>query len=154
MFNWRKKLLTSLDIKKQEKMLKKKHEVEVPKLISKRLFYVNEDTGSYVDGRHTIDDRPFSAADRSDRKHAKIQAEQIKNKRPVEIQLPSTAIKSARFDEAKGAIYVTYVNGGGKEYVFQGDKNDWLRFMNSGSKGRHVYYVMKKNNQAPKSWYM
>lgn len=152
MFNWRKKLLTSLDLKKQEKMLKKKHEVEVPRLISKRLFYVNEDTGSYIDGRHTIDDRPFSAVDRSDKKFHKRQAEQIKNKRPVEIQLPSTAIKSARFDEDKGAIYVTYV-GGDKEYVFQGDKNDWLRFMNSGSKGRHTQYVLRKHNQAPKSWY-
>ena len=153
MFNWRKKLLTSLDIKKQEKMLKKKHEVEVPRLISKRLFNINADTGSYVDGGVTIDDRPFSAVDRSDKKHAKIQAEQIKNKRPVEVQLPSTAIASARFVEDEGKIYITYV-GGDKEYVFQGDKSDWLRFMNSGSKGRHTQYVLRKYNRAPKSWYM
>ena len=152
MFNWRKKLLTSLDLKKQEKLLKKNKPVEVSTLISKRLFDVNKDTGSYVDGTHIIDDRPFTAVDRSDKKFHKKQAEQIKNKQPVEIQLPSTAIKSARFDEDKGAIYVTYV-GGDKEYVFQGDKKDWLNFMNSGSKGRHTQYILRKYNQAPKSWY-
>lgn len=135
-------------------MLKKKHEVEVPRLISQRLFHVNEDTGDYVGGKITIDDRPFTGDERNARRFRKIQAKQIKNKQPVEVQIPSTAIASARFDEDKGAIYVTYVNGGGKEYVFQGDKKDWLYFMNSGSKGRHVYYVMKKNNRAPKSWYM
>lgn len=153
LFNWKKKLLTSLDLKKQNKLLKKKHTVEVPKLISKRLFDINKDTGSYVDGTHTIDDRPFTAVDRSDKKFHKRQAEQAKNKEPVEVQIPSTAIESARFDEDKGAIYVTYVNGGGKEYVFQGDKKDWLNFMNSGSKGRWVQYVMRKYNQAPKAWY-
>lgn len=153
MFNWRKKLLSSLDIKKQEKLLAKKHSVDVPRLISKRLFDINADTGSYVDGEVTIDDRPFTKDERSSRKHEKIQAEQIKDREPVEVQLPSTAISSARFDEAKGAIYVTYVGGGGKEYVFKGDKQDWLRFMNSGSKGRHVQYVMKVHNQAPRSWY-
>lgn len=154
MFNWKKKLLTSLDIKKQEKLLKKNKPVEVSTLISKRLFDINKDTGSYVDGKVTIDDSPFTAVDRSNKKFHKRQAEQIKNKQPVEIQLPSTAIASARFDEEKGAIYVTYVNGGGKEYVFKGDKKDWLNFMNSGSKGRHTAYVLRKYNQAPKSWYM
>lgn len=153
MFNWRKKLLSSLDIKKQEKLLKKKHAVEVPKLVSQRLYHINEDTGSYVDGEITIDDRPFTNEERNTRKFRKIQAKQIKNKQPVEVQIPSTAIESARFDEDKGAIYVTYVNGGGKEYVFQGDKKDWLYFMNSGSKGRHTQHVLRKNNQAPKSWY-
>lgn len=152
MFNWRKRLLTSLDLKKQEKLLKKKHTVEVPRLISKRLFDVNKDTGSYIDGTHTIDDRPFTAVDRSDKKFHKRQAEQIKNKQPVEIQLPSTAIKDARFEEDEGKIYITYV-GGDKEYVFKGNRRDWLNFMNSGSKGRHVQYIMRKYNQAPKSWY-
>lgn len=152
MFNWKKKLLTSLDLKKQEKLLKKKHAVEVPRLISKRLFDVNKDTGSYIDGTHTIDDRPFTAVDRSDRKFRKKQTEQVRNKQPVEIQLPSTAIKDARFEEDEGKIYITYV-GGDKEYVFKGDRKDWLNFMNSGSKGRHVQYIMRKYNQAPKSWY-
>lgn len=152
MFNWRKKLLTSLDLKKQEKLLKKNKPVEVSTLISKRLFDINKDTGSYIDGTHTIDDRPFTAVDRSDKKFHKKQAEQIKNKRPVEIQLPSTAIKSARFDENKGAIYVTYV-GGDKEYVFKGDRATWLNFMNAGSKGRFCAYVLKPYHQAPRSWY-
>ena len=70
----------------------------------------------------------------------------------MEVQLPSTAIESARFDEDKGAIYITYV-GGGKEYVFKGDRNDWLQFMNAGSKGRHTQNVLRVKNQAPKSWY-
>lgn len=150
---WKKKLLSSLDIKKQEKLLDKKHTVDVPRLISKRLFDINADTGSYVDGKVTIDDRPFTKDERNSRKHEKIQAEQIKDKEPVEVQLPSTAIASARFDEDKGAIYVTYVGGGGKEYVFKGDKATWLSFMNSGSKGRFTAYVLKPYHQAPKSWY-
>lgn len=150
MLMWQKKLLSSLDIKKQESLLKKKHSVEVPKLISKRLFGINSNTDSYIGGDISIDDRPFTENERKN--YAKLQAEQIKNKEPVEVQLPSTAIESARFDEEKGAIYITYI-GGGKEYVFKGDKKDWLNFMNSGSKGRWVQYNMKKYNQAPQSWY-
>ena len=152
MFSWRKKLLSSLDIKKQEKALDKKHTVDVSRLISKRLFDINDNTGSYVGGKTTIDDRPFTDDERNTKKYERTRNEQIKNKEPVMVELPSTAIESARFDEEKGAIYITYV-GGGKEYVFQGDKKDWLKFMNSGSKGRHAQYVLKVKNQAPKSWY-
>ena len=76
-----------------------------------------------------------------------------KSNEPVEVQLPSTAIANARFDEDKGAIYITYVGDSGKEYVFKGNKKDWLNFMNAGSKGRYVQYVMKVMNQAPSSWY-
>lgn len=152
MFNWRKRLLSSLDIKKQEKALDKKHTVDVHRLISKRLFDINDNTGSYVGGKTTIDDRPFTEDERNTKKYERTRNEQIKNKEPVMVELPSTAIESARFDEEKGAIYITYV-GGGKEYVFQGDKKDWLNFMNSGSKGRHAQYVLKVKNQAPKSWY-
>ena len=151
MFNWRKKLLSSLDIKKQEKNLDKNKTVEVGKLISKRILSRNADTGHYVGGDVTIDDKPFTAEDRDN--YAKKRAKQIKNKGSVEVQLPSTAIANARFDEDKGAIYITYVGDGGKEYVFQGDRKTWLDFMNSGSKGRYVQYVMKVHNQAPKSWY-
>lgn len=152
MFNWRKKLLSSLDIKKQEKLLDKKHTVDVSRLISKRVFDVNADTGEYVGGKTLIDNRPFTEDNRNTKKYEKTRNEQIKNKEPVMIELPSTAIESARFDEDEGAIYIRYV-GGGKEYVFQGDKKDWLDFMNSGSKGRWVQYVMRQYNQAPKSWY-
>ena len=42
MFNWKKKLLSSLDINKQEKVLDKNKTVEVAKLISKRLFDINK----------------------------------------------------------------------------------------------------------------
>jgi hypothetical protein len=150
MFNWAKKLLSSLDIAKQEKTLRKKHSVEVPKLISKRLFDINSNTGSYAGGKVSIDDRPFTADERNARKYDKLRAEQVKDKEPVMVELPSTAIASARFDEDAGKIYVTYV-GGDKEYVFKGDKNDWVRFMNAGSKGRHVQYVLRQFNQAPRS---
>lgn len=151
MFNWKKKLLNSLDIKKQEKALDKNKTVEVGKLISKRILSRNDDTGSYVGGKLTISDKPFTEDDRKN--YGKKLSERIKNKGPVEVQLPSTAIANARFDEDKGAIYITYVGDGGKEYVFQGDRKTWLDFMNSGSKGRYVQYVMKVHNQAPKSWY-
>ena len=150
MFGWKNKLLNSTELKKQNKLLNKKHTVEVAKLISKRILSRNADTDSYIGGKLTIDNKPFTAEDRD--KYAKKRAKQIKNKEPVEVQLPSTAIESARFDEDKGAIYITYV-GGGKEYVFKGDRNDWLQFMNSGSKGRYTQNVLRVKNQAPKSWY-
>ena len=149
MFNWKKKLLSSLDLKKQNKLLDKNKTVEVGKLISKRILSRNAD--SYIGGKLEIDDRPFTAEDRD--KYAKKRAKQIKNKEPVEVQLPSTAIANARFDEDKGAIYITYVGDSGKEYVFKGNKKTWLNFMNAGSKGRYVQYVMKVMNQAPRSWY-
>ena len=150
MFNWKNKLLSSLDLKKQNKLLNKKHEVTVAKLISKRILNRDEDTGHYIGGKLDISDKPFTKEDRDN--YAKKRAEQIKNKEPVEVQIPSTAIESARFDEDKGAIYITYV-GGDKEYVFRGNRGIWLNFMNAGSKGRYVQYVMKVMNQAPKSWW-
>ena len=140
-----------MDLKKQNKLLDKNKTVEVGKLISKRILSRNDDTGSYVGGKLNISDNPFTEDDR--KKYGKKLSEQIKNKGPVEVQLPSTAIANARFDEDKGAIYITYVGDGGKEYVFQGDRKTWLKFMNSGSKGRFVQNVMRKYNQAPRSWY-
>lgn len=149
MFNWKSKLLSSLDLKKQNKLLDKNKTVNIGTLISKRILNRNGD--SYVGGKMKIDDKPFDEDDRDN--YAKKRAKQMKNKEPVDVQLPSTAIANARFDEDKGAIYITYVGDGGKEYVFQGNRNDWLNFMNSGSKGRYVQYIMKVKNQAPKSWY-
>lgn len=153
MFGWKNKLLSSLDLKKQNKLLNKNHTVEVGKLISKRALSRNADTGSYIGGELNISDKPFTEDDRKN--YGKKLSERMRNKgnKPVEVQLPSTAIANARFDEDKGAIYITYVGDGGKEYVFQGDRKTWLDFMNSGSKGRYVQYVMKVHNQAPKSWY-
>ena len=148
MFGWKNKLLSSLDLKKQNKLLNKKHTVDVATLISKRILSPNND--SYIDGKLEIDDKPFTKEDRDN--YAKKRAKQIKNKEPVEVQLPSTAVSNARFDEDEGKIFVTFV-GGDKEYVFKGNKNDWLSFMNSGSKGRWVNYVLKIQNQAPRSWY-
>ena len=152
MFNWKNKLLSSLDLKKQNKLLDKNKTVEVGKLISKRILSRDEDTGSYIGGKLEIDDRPFTEDDRKN--YGKKLSERMKNKsnEPVEVQLPSTAIANARFDEDKGAIYITYV-GGGKEYVFKGNKKTWLNFMNAGSKGRYVQYVMKVMNQAPRGWW-
>ena len=150
MFNWKNKLLSSLDLKKQNKLLDKNKTVDVAKLISKRILNRNEDTGSYIDGKLTIDDKPFTAEDRDN--YAKKRAKQIKNKEPVEVQLPSTAVSNARFDEDGGKIFVTFV-GGDKEYVFRGNKKDWLNFMNSGSKGRWVNYILKNYNRAPESWW-
>ena len=153
MFNWKKKLLSSIDLKKQNKLLDKNKTVEVGKLISKRILNRNADTDSYIGGKLTIDDKPFTEDDRKN--YGKKLSERMKNKskEPVEVQLPSTAIANARFDEDKGAIYITYVGDGGKEYVFQGDRKTWLDFQNSGSKGRFVQNVMRKYNQAPRSWY-
>ena len=138
-----------MDLKKQNKLLDKNKTVEVGKLISKRIL--NPNNGSYIDSKLEIDDKRFDEEDRDN--YAKKRAKQIKNKEPVEVQLPSTAIANARFDEDKGAIYITYVGDSGKEYVFKGNKKDWLNFMNAGSKGRYVQYVMKVMNQAPRSWY-
>ena len=153
MFNWKNKLLSSLDLKKQNKLLDKNKTVEVGKLISKRILNRDEDTGSYIGGKLTISDNPFTEDDRKN--YSKKLSERMRDKsdEPVEVQLPSTAIANARFDEDKGAIYITYVGDSGKEYVFKGNKNDWLNFMNAGSKGRYVQYVMKVMNQAPSSWY-
>ena len=138
-----------MDLKKQNKLLDKNKTVEVGKLISKRIL--NPNNGSYIGSKLEIDDKRFDEEDRDN--YAKKRAKQIKNKEPVEVQLPSTAIANARFDEDKGAIYITYVGDSGKEYVFKGNKKDWLNFMNAGSKGRYVQYVMKVMNQAPRSWY-
>ena len=152
MFSWKNKLLSSIDLKKQNKLLNKKHEVSVARLISKRILNRDEDTGSYIGGKFEIDDKPFTEDDRKN--YGKKLSERMKDKsnEPVEVQLPSTAIESARFDEDENKIFITYV-GGDKEYVFKGNKNDWLNFMNAGSKGRYVQYVMKVMNQAPRSWY-
>ena len=150
MFSWKNKLLNSTELKKQNKLLDKNKTVDVEKLISKRILNRNEDTGSYIGGKLTIDDKPFTAEDRDN--YAKKRAKQIKNKEPVEVQLPSTAVSNARFDEDEGKIFVTFV-GGDKEYVFRGNKKDWLNFMNSGSKGRWVNYILKNYNRAPESWW-
>ena len=64
MFNWKNKLLSSLDLKKQNKLLDKNKTVDVAKLISKRILNRNEDTGSYIGGELTIDDKPFTKEDR------------------------------------------------------------------------------------------
>ena len=142
-----------MDLKKQIKLLDKNKTVEVGKLISKRILNRDEDTGSYIGGKLTISDKPFTEDDRKN--YGKKLSERMRDKsdEPVEVQLPSTAIANARFDEDKGAIYITYVGDSGKEYVFKGNKKDWLNFMNAGSKGRYVQYVMKVMNQAPRSWY-
>lgn len=139
-----------MDLKKQNKLLDKNKTVDVAKLISKRILNRNEDTGSYIGGELTIDDKPFTKEDRDN--YAKKRAKQIKNKEPVEVQLPSTAVSNARFNEDEGKIFITFV-GGDKEYVFRGNKKDWLNFMNSGSKGRWVNYILKNYNRAPESWW-
>ena len=78
MFNWKNKLLSSLDLKKQNKLLNKNKTVEVGKLISKRALSRNDDTGSYVGGKLTIDDKPFTEDDRKN--YGKKLSEQMRNK--------------------------------------------------------------------------
>ena len=142
-----------MDLKKQNKLLDKNKTVEVGKLISKRILNRDEDTGSYIGGKLTISDNPFTEDDRKN--YGKKLSERMRDKsdEPVEVQLPSTAIANARFDEGKGAIYITDVGDSGKEYVFKGNRKTWLNFMNAGSKGRYVQYVMKVMNQAPRGWW-
>ena len=142
-----------MDLKKQNKLLNKNKTVEVGKLISKRTLSRDEDTGRYIGGKLEIDDRPFTEDDRKN--YGKKLSERMKDKsnEPVEVQLPSTAIANARFDEDKGAIYITYVGDSGKEYVFKGNRKTWLDFQNSGSKGRFVNYILKNFNRAPESWW-
>ena len=151
MFNWKNKLLSSIDLKKQNKLLDKNKTVEVGKLISKRILN-RDNEGSYIGGKLTIDDRPFTEEDRKN--YSKKLSERMKDKsnEPVEVQLPSTAVSNARFDEDVGKIFITFV-GGDKEYVFRGDRKTWLDFQNSGSKGRFVNYILKNFNRAPESWW-
>ena len=151
MFGWKNKLLSSIDLKKQNKLLNKDHVVEVGKLISKRILN-RDNEGSYIGGKLTISDKPFTEDDRKN--YSKKLSERMKDKsnEPVEVQLPSTAIANARFDEDAGKIFATFV-GGDKEYVFRGDRKTWLQFMNSGSKGRFVNYILKNFNRAPESWW-
>ena len=104
MFNWKNKLLNSTELKKQNKILNKKHTVDVSRLISKRILNRNDDTDSFIGGKLEIDDKPFTKEDRDN--YAKKRAEQIKNKEPVEVQLPSTAIANARFDEDTVVGYI------------------------------------------------
>lgn len=146
MFRWKEKLLSSLDTKKINKTLDKKQEVEIGRLISKRLFYRNEDTGTFAGGTRRIDDTSFTDDDR--REFGKRQ-QGINVKK---VQVPSTAIKNARYDEANNRLYITYV-GGDKEYVFDVDRETFEQFMNSGSKGRFTQFVLKQFHQAPSSWY-
>ena len=75
MFNWKNKLLSSLDLKKQNKLLNKNKTVEVGKLISKRLFDINNNTGSYVGGKVSIDDRPFTEDEIKTKKYESKRAE-------------------------------------------------------------------------------
>ena len=109
MFKWKKKLLNSLNIRKQEKELDKNKTVDVGLLISKRLLNTNNDGSSYIGGKLDIDDSAFTEDDRKN--YGKKRAEQIKNKEPVEVQLPSTAIESARFDEDNMFSRVTVTTG-------------------------------------------
>lgn len=140
-----------MDLKKQEKQLDRKGVVDVGRLVSSRRLNVASD-GHYAEGSTEIDDRPFTEGEKSGPGYRRAVKRQLVKRGPVTLQVPSTAIANARFDEDEGKIFVTYV-GGDKEYVFKGDRRDWLAFMNSGSKGRYAQNVLRKKNQAPKEWY-
>lgn len=128
---WKENALTSLERKRIESMKKP----EVGKLISKRLF--NRDTGTL-----SILDTNFTKEDENNYT-SKVQKQIDNDNEEIEVQLPSTAIEKARYDD--GFIYITYIDGD-KEYVFQGDKKEFLKLMRAGSKGRYVQNVMRKYN--------
>ena len=129
---WKENALTSLERKRLEK---KDDNIEVGKLISKRLFNRQDNTLSIFDKKFTKEDE--------DNYTSNIE-KQLENKdEEIVVQLPSTAIDKARYDN--GYIYITYV-GGDKEYVFQGNKQDFIDLMQAGSKGRHVQYVLRRYN--------
>lgn len=130
---WKEKALSSLERKKLEK---NNNKIEVGKLISKRIFNRNNKTLSILDTNFTKEDEKNYTS--------KVQ-KQINNKDDeIEVQLPSTAIEKARYDN--GFIYITYVNGDDKEYVFRGTKEEFLKLMRAGSKGRYVQNVLRKYN--------
>ena len=128
MFNWVKETLFNLNNNN--------------KLISKRLMHVGGN------GKTEIVDTPFTKNDRKN--YVKQASKQAHEHGDVIVQIPSTAIKAARYDD--GVIYITYVNSD-KEYAFKGDDKTWHEFLDSGSKGRFTEYVLKPYHQLPKGQY-
>lgn len=117
------KISSSLNRKKLDEWTNNKKEVAINKIISSRL-------------NGNISNKEFHHTD----------------KKAGKTHIKSTAISSVRYDPSNRHLYITYTSGP-KEYVFDADENTFLKFMKSGSKGRFTHYVLKQNNQAPKSWY-
>lgn len=117
------RISSSLNRKKLDEQLQNNSNVIVNKIISSRL-------------NGNISNKEFHHTD----------------KKAGKTHVVSTAISSVRYDPSNRHLYVTYTSGP-KEYVFDADENTFQKFMRAGSKGRFTQYILKQNNQAPKSWY-
>ena len=60
--------------------------------------------------------------------------------------LASTAIGDVKYDPTTKICKVQYV-GGGKWYDFKMEPDEFMKFIDSPSKGRYVQYVMKVQNR-------
>lgn len=138
------KVKTSLDTKKQERLISQGKEFKVPYMVSSRIYERDPGTGTFAEGSISI----------SDVQYPKNNQEIDKDTRVAQVQ--SSAIDSVRYSPKDNHLWLRYrkpKGGATKEYVFDVTPDEFRAFMNAGSKGRYAHYVLKRNNQAPSSWY-
>lgn len=70
------------------------------------------------------------------------------------VQVPSSAIAHIRYEPKTGLLYQSFKSNPKKEYVYQMTKEEFLRYINSGSKGRYTSKVLKYENRAPKKYWI
>lgn len=135
------KPMSSLDKKKILKKLDKGKTIKVDEVVSSRAI-TRGDEGQFSQGSSEI----YDFEEFPDNNH-KL------NGNTVISQRRSNAIDKVRYEPKEHKLFLTYVGGGDKEYVFDVSPEEFEEFMNSGSKGRYVQYILKEHNQAPKGWY-
>lgn len=123
-----KRITSSDDKQKINKLLNKGKEVNVNDLVSKR--YVSK--GSQ--GHYTDED-------------AKVSLDEYAGE--TETDIKSTAIDDVKYNEKTKTCWVKYV-GGKKWYKFVNmSRQQFESFMNASSKGRYVQNVMRTKNHDP-----